>query len=904
LPANKHFFMTPLLKKEIRLLLPAWGAALLLVLAAIWFLGREGQPHDILGNFTPVWLGIMMLCASSFGREFSLGTFSSLMAQPVRRQTFWLVKVGVLAAALLSVLLVYSCLAFSSLHAVLGWSDTAWLVVLLLTAIAGGLWLALALRQMVAVVWLVAIVPGGLCAVFMLPLAHYNAADQTMQITIFMVLLLYSIVGIAGSWRIFQNVQDGPATEGAINLPVWMSMISLRRGAPDIRRHAPLRTLIWKELHFNQVLLAGMGGMFLLQLAEVIIRRLRINSPGDLNDFLQGAGILLWLVVPLIIGCSNIAEERRLGMMESQLCLPVSTRRQFLVKLLFVITAGGLLSTALPWLAEWLGCLLGLDNHLPDALDLAGMCAGLTAIALISFYASSLTRNVHHAPVLALALGLGIAALFAWFVHISGYGGSDFLIPGVVLWNPLLPGLILTAVLTLTLPWLAYRNFRCLHETARVWRRNCLALAAAVAFTMAASVLLYHRAWERLTPFEPAHGPARWTLAQPPVAVRTDLFNNLLITQPDGPSWFGCLAANVPANYDSFFSRFIHDLVSGPPQPRWVVQQAIPGTNWVSLAPGQLDMWVEPDRHARTTSVPPERHVVNSRETVGIRSDGTLWVSAQPGAALGNTHPLVQYGTNTDWLAVQGERSLASVLLLKRDGTLWRWGDGPAAWWQLPAHWMGLRNQIPRQIGTDTNWQSLLLAGWPVAQKSDGTVWNIRFSEKDHRNDLMLNTNFTAAGLTRAPLDRQKIAGLPETFGADVRPDGTLWIWGHLNLGDPYGPKNPVTTRPSGTDTNWLSVALGMNTMVALKSDGTLWRWGGPYDQRAYPDRFTGAPKRLGIHQDWLALAQVDNGFVTLAADGSLWFWRDMDGYGNTELLPIKPSEKPIPLGNILAANH
>jgi len=677
-------------------------------------------------------------------------------------------------------------------------------------------------------------------------------------------------------------------------------MVSLRRGAPDVRRFAPLRSLIWKELHFNQVLLAGMGGMFLLQLAEVIIRRLRIHSPGDLNDFLQGAGILLWMVVPLIIGCSNIAEERRLGMMENQLCLPVSTRRQFLIKLLFVITAGGLLSTALPFFAEWLGQLLGMNNHLPGAWDLAGMAAGMTAIALIGFYASSLTRNVHHAPVLALGIGFGIVAVFAWFGHISGFGNSTGM-PTVVLWNPFLPGVVLAVVLTITLPWLAYRNFRCLHETARVWRRNGLAWAAAVAFTMAASVLLYHRAWEWLTPFEPAHGSPRWTMTQRPAAIRTDLFNNVLISQPDGQSWFGCLAAINPDANESSVPAWVQALLVVPAKPRWVVRQAIPGTNWISLAAGQLDIWAEPDRHVVGGREAKPQHIVNSRETVGIRSDGTLWVSAQPGNALGNPHPLVQYGTDTNWLAVQGERSVASVLLLKSDGTLWRWGDRPSPWWQAPAHWTGLHNQTPRQIGTDTNWQSLLLAGWVVAQKTDGTVWNLHYNAKDQRDDVTLNTNFTAAGLTRQHLDSRKIAGQPETIGAGIRPDGTLWTWARVH--SPINHQDHIITRQSGADANWMSVALGWRTMVALKSDGTLWRWGGPDSIRSFADEITGPPRRLGIHQDWVALTSVDAGFVTLAADGSLWFWRDMDSYANSPWSLIKPSERPTPLGNILAAN-
>ena len=97
----------PLLKKEIHLLLPAWGLTLLLAVVPALLFPQHDDPRAAIDNFTPVWLGVMILCASSFGREFSLGTFSSLLAQPVSRRQYWVTKVGVLLAALVSVLVIY-----------------------------------------------------------------------------------------------------------------------------------------------------------------------------------------------------------------------------------------------------------------------------------------------------------------------------------------------------------------------------------------------------------------------------------------------------------------------------------------------------------------------------------------------------------------------------------------------------------------------------------------------------------------------------------------------------------------------------------------------------------------------------------------------------------------------------
>ena len=63
--------MNALVKKEIRLLLPAWGMALLVAEVAPWTDWIHGVPdHDLVLFFG----GALFLAVASFGREFSLGT--------------------------------------------------------------------------------------------------------------------------------------------------------------------------------------------------------------------------------------------------------------------------------------------------------------------------------------------------------------------------------------------------------------------------------------------------------------------------------------------------------------------------------------------------------------------------------------------------------------------------------------------------------------------------------------------------------------------------------------------------------------------------------------------------------------------------------------------------------------
>jgi len=704
--------------------------------------------------------------------------------------------------------------------------------------------------------------------------------------------LLYSVAGIAGSWLIFRRAEDAPWSGGVITLPGWMTLAQASPSAPAERRLAPWRALIRKELHFNQVLLWGMGLLFLFDLGEVGVRFLRRNAVGELNSGLMGLGLVPWVLMPLLIGCTSIADERNLGTLDGQLCQPVSKRRQFLVKLGFVLLFGGLLSTLLPLAAEALAQGIGLPPGLPGHLVLALDTAVMMALALVAIYASSLTRNLLQALPVAIGTVVVLGLTTSCFVLLSE--------PSPRLWNPLLPMVIATAGLMVALPWLGYRNFRSQYETRRIWWRNGLGLGGVIAFSVAASFLLYHRVWEKLTPFEPAHGPALWSLNQRPATIKTGVDNNLLVSLPDGRHWFGCLTESQPGQHASLGNLNLGELLT-PPAPHLTIRQFIPGSNWVSLAVGYEDAWFS-QNHPGENQPETYVHLVGGRETVGIRSDGTLWVSAQPTPNSWNTNDLVEYGTETNWLAVAGVGNRPAVWLLKTDGTLWNWGhDRQFSFVNAQASRTGLAAQPPRQIGTNTDWQTLVhVTPWQTeAQKTDGSLWRVGLISKTGREVAELYTNLDAAGFTRQRLDETKVNSMDD-ITAGIRPDGTLWVWGHLYWDMKHFNQNE--TLQCSKETNWVGVALSEREMVALKADGTLWRWGGGYHFVQYADAYTNPPTRLGSHQDWVALAQTREGVVSLAADGSLWLWRDNLAMGGEYKL-ILPSERPVALGNVLAKN-
>ena len=104
--------MNALVRKEIRLLMPAWIAALALVVvpeSLVWLATRhKANPVPDPALFVLYGLGVVLIGLSSFGQEFNCGTFPLLLAQPVSRVRLWRVKVLTLAAAMLSVSLIFS----------------------------------------------------------------------------------------------------------------------------------------------------------------------------------------------------------------------------------------------------------------------------------------------------------------------------------------------------------------------------------------------------------------------------------------------------------------------------------------------------------------------------------------------------------------------------------------------------------------------------------------------------------------------------------------------------------------------------------------------------------------------------------------------------------------------------
>ena len=710
--------MSALLKKEIRLLLPSFIIASVLA-GSFWLIPKEVGPGLGFRELLPV-LGFLLcpmmmvvMALSSFGREISSGTFADLLSQPVPRERVWWTKTLLLGIALAVVAVVWrlSFLRYLAGSTYEGLKPEALGTGLFaLVAYSGGLWTVLLLRQVGAAFWFTLLVPGLFVA--LVSGMTRNHPGRT-EFALAVVLIPYALAGFWWARRLFLRAEDYHWTGGTIVLPGvrrWRG--ALGRGGWR-RQFRPCAALLVKEfqLHQSQVLIAGL--LALLHLGVLAARRFGDPlEPAPLLDVLTDHFWVLWLVLPVLVGCAAVAEERKLGTLESQLCLPVKRRTQLVIKFAFVLLASILLGVVAPLLLEGRRILPETeastrarlteeDLQMPGSgviqrtwtrveacravvspvLPFVPMLAGVVALLAIACYASTLARSTLQALAPA-ALGIvATGVLFALcsqmeylFRHPPWRGWLVYIL-GVPVMLPVLAGLAL---------W----NFKRVLVGWPVWRRNGLVCFGALALVGATTSAIYHRAWELAGPLEPPHGPAVLAPAQG-VFLRADGWN-LVAQLPGGRIWMGRFWGTFPS---------VRALVLGDVKISSVLGagRRLDGSNWASV-------------------------VACHRDVIGIKQDGSLWVSEKPenwrqfwrlrtNPSLEPT-PLVQVGRDHNWQSVTG--ASPPVFLLKTDGTLWQWGRGFFDVWRWDHGQFdrikgrpGLRAFEPERVGTDSDWAEI-----------------------------------------------------------------------------------------------------------------------------------------------------------------------------------------------------
>lgn len=354
---------------------------------------------------------------------------------------------------------------------------------------------------------------------------------------------------------------------------------------------------------------------------------------------------------------------------------------------------------------------------------------------------------------------------------------------------------------------------------------------------------------------------------------------------------------------------------------------------------------------------------MSSKTTLAIKEDGTLWgwgslyYFASKYSQKHTTPTLVNDDKDWDYIAPNDVASL----LLKRDGTLWGWGtfengtfpDGST---------QNTKKEIPEQIG-DSLWKMVAfdsLSGYGI--KKDGTLWSwgqnisgclgigydssaiikytpVQIGSNNDWVDIAVSLNFCMAINTRGELYGWGYNGTGQLGTSNsntmVRPiliegssewkkvstgsshtlalktDGTLWATGRnqngqLGIGN---TSNSSVFKQVGDDKDWADVSANSSFSLGLKKNGSLYAWGqgtsGQLGNGSYINMIT-SPERIGQENEWATIETGDNFVKAIKKDGTLWTWginsygQIGDGTTNTSYEPkiIEPLSKWISLEN------
>lgn len=906
--------MNALVRKELRLILPFFGVALFLAVAPALLVPREPWLAGLNGFiFCALGFGGVLLGLASFGQEFALGTFPALMAQPMERRQLWRTKVGLMVGAGLLVWVAYVVAVHFRLEAnlrdnldrfTLGrqpWvtgskslqemmRDTRnfyhsqfWHagvgggVLWILVGVAGGFWSSLLFRQTGAALWFAILVPGAMLVVSEI-VGHFAQIDPDF----FLIpgLLVYAVAGIVWARRMFFAAQDAQWLGGVISLNLSSAKTSSERGGARGRR--PLTALLRKEFQSHQVSLIIGFGLFVLHIATLVFRKFSLMSLNSEVRFAVEAVPFLWLMLPWVIGSTAVAEERKLGMMESQLCLPVTRRRQFAVKFGVVLFLGIVLGGMMPCVIEFLGTFAQIHSEIisPEStahsrlITVAGPFFGAimkvvwtaAGLALISFLASTLTRNTLSALGGAIVIGGIFLAIFSGVMQEVGrYQYS--------LWRGPLVFLMMIPVWVIVVTGLSFSNYKRLQVGKCVWSRNALVLFVALFGTGLGAAVIYQRPWELAMSLEPRRGAAR--LSGPVRPVVCTPHERLFVLLPDGRLW---AATNFHRRTLNEYRGIWDPLVKSNRLEK--ITALIPaggmfvgGSNWVALAGSDY-----------------------GSDVTALQADGSLWGLIPPNERLDFHSPDVvveprRIGTDNDWQSIAAVNGYFGGV--KTNGTLWGWGDNEEGRFSFTTQSF-VRTPVP--MDKATNWAAVFSPrNRMIFVKQNGDVWE--WQRVEARNLRLFHTmTWNAADWVSVEGDEREILA--------VHKDGTLWGAGILPT-RLFGVRTPRdfqiwTARndgngwtPIGDESDWEQVSGGWTWgPFGLKKDGRL--------VKSDTELFSATLGRQSSYSDWVAIHAYWNVLVAVSADGTICEWRDENAW-NEGWWFLAPTRRPLWSLNIFA---
>jgi TonB family protein len=320
--------------KEVRPMLWPWCAVSLL--GAVRLLTGEfrlGPVHldqlALLGAF----VGIPLLATLPFGSEFQHHTLPVLLSQPEDRGKIWSDKTVVSIVSALAAAAVY----YLSWHVALqdhGIARLPWLVWIAITACSAAYWVLLG-QSTISGLMLNLLATAGLFGV-----ALYGTTASLVRLNPFepgtaaslaiLGLVVAAAMAVLGRRR-FLRFESIASASGADVVQAFGRLEGVFR---------PSAQCAWLNIVRREVRLLAPVWLLSLLAGVIVIAFGALKSPSQMTSLFAAAftGIVL-AVIPLLAATLSVGEEKTLGTQTWNLVLPMSIRRQWLLKLVCGIVA-------------------------------------------------------------------------------------------------------------------------------------------------------------------------------------------------------------------------------------------------------------------------------------------------------------------------------------------------------------------------------------------------------------------------------------------------------------------------------------------------------------------------------------------------------------------------------------
>ena len=269
--------------------------------------------------------------------------------------------------------------------------------------------------------------------------------------------------------------------------------------------------------------------------------------------------------------------------------------------------------------------------------------------------------------------------------------------------------------------------------------------------------------------------------------------------------------------------------------------------------------------------------------TMGLRPNGTLWAWGSnsngqlgTGTTVSTSSPVSVVGGFTDWRQVSA--SSFHVAALRRDGTIWTWGNNSNG--QLGTGTTVSTSSPVSVVGGFTDWCQVSAGQYhTTAIRQNGTLWGWGRNACGQLGDgTTLNRSSPVSVIGGFTDWCQTSAGGAHSLA--VRQNGTLWTWGlngngRLGDGTTLNRSSPVSV--VGGFTDWCQVSAGCNHTLAVRQTGTLWAWGSNLNGQLGTNSTVSASSPVSVIGGFTDWCQVSAGSryhtIGVRTNGTAWVW-------------------------------